>query len=107
MVFTNEENMVEEIEYLPPLGKSDHVTLKFIVKLYIDKPRNSDKRYNFFKGNYEQINDNLKNVNWEEILDSEASTNGIWEGLTDKLNKFYRRNIPVCRTFDRSMTLHV
>ena len=29
LVLTNEENMVEEIETLPSLDKSDHITLKF------------------------------------------------------------------------------
>ena len=41
LVFTNEENMVSELEYLSPLGKSDHCVLQFqfncYTKLKIDR----------------------------------------------------------------------
>jgi len=29
LIFTNEENMIHDLSYLPPLGKSDHVVLSF------------------------------------------------------------------------------
>ncbi|MES9884664.1 MAG: reverse transcriptase family protein, partial [Sedimenticola sp.] len=101
LIFTNEENMVDNIEYLPPLGKSDHLTLVFRLKLYIDKPKCTEKRYNFFKGKYEKVNENLRRVEWEEVTGEDSSTNEAWGGLADIIETEINENIPVCKTSDR------
>ena len=69
LIFTNEQDMVEnEMKYLPPLGKSDLVILEFILKLYTDRMDKPQQRLNYYKGNYENINENLSKINWDKIL---------------------------------------
>ena len=38
LIFTNEENMVDKINHLPSLGKSDHVVLCFNFTCFSEKP---------------------------------------------------------------------
>ena len=59
--------MVRDIEYLPPLGASDHLCLKIDINLYAEKPK-TEPRYQFYKGNYDQMNEDLKKNSWHEIF---------------------------------------
>ena len=43
LILTNEENMVEKIDYLPSLGKSDHVVLSFNFNCFIEKVSSTQK----------------------------------------------------------------
>ena len=43
LILTNEENMVEKIDYLPSLGKSDHLVLSFSFNCFIEKVLSSQK----------------------------------------------------------------
>lgn len=40
LIVTNEDNMIEDIQYLGPLGKSDHCVLLFKVIYYTKTLRN-------------------------------------------------------------------
>ena len=42
LVITNEEGMIKDIEYLSPLGKSDHIVICFNFICYIQQT-NKDK----------------------------------------------------------------
>ena len=34
LVLTNEENMISDLQFMAPLGKSDHAVLSFVLKCY-------------------------------------------------------------------------
>ena len=56
LVFSNDENIIKDIEYLAPLGKSDHCVLKFNVDLKISPfPPKISVQYE--KGDYNRIKD--------------------------------------------------
>lgn len=60
LILTNEENIMEELQYLPPLGKSDNSVLDFNLILYSeDNVTVVDKR-NYFKGDYDGIRSSLQ-----------------------------------------------
>ena len=71
LVLSGEEGMIQNIEYLPPLGESDHVCLRFDV-LHThqvsrpSRPSEPDIR----KTNYESVKEDLSKHNWEEELNS-------------------------------------
>ena len=71
LIISNEESMVQDLTYLPPLEKSDHVCLTFNVvyrkqkQLLLEKPI-----YNIFKANYDSIRSDLDQVNWMELFNS-------------------------------------
>ena len=69
LVLTSEEGMVQEIQYLPPLGESDHACLRFNVLTARQKseslfPSQPDIR----KTNYASVRNELSKHNWEEEL---------------------------------------
>ena len=74
LLFTRQENQVENIDYEPPLGKSDHVIIKwnFIVKYDIMEAEDkvSSKR-NYKKGNYLDLRRHFKEIDWEKALEDE------------------------------------
>ena len=65
LVFTNEENMVSEMEYLSSLGKSDHCVLQFqfncYTKLKIDRRQNMC----YDKGNFAVFNKEVASIKWK------------------------------------------
>ena len=70
LVFTREENALENLEYKPPFGKSDHVVLcwDFIVAYDIIDHQESKCQFNFKKGDYEGLKGYFEDINWEEQL---------------------------------------
>ena len=61
LIFTNEEDMVNEVEVLPPLGKSDHVCQKwdFIVEEILFR-NTSVKRPNFRCANWVKMKEDMR-----------------------------------------------
>ena len=49
LVLTNEENMINNIQFLPSLGKSDHITLLFDFNCYIESVQSSTKKTTFLR----------------------------------------------------------
>ena len=58
LILTNEENMIGHIEYLPPLGKRDHVIIQFSLISYISRFRT--EKLSIFKGDYEKLDLTLR-----------------------------------------------
>ena len=95
LIFTNEEDMIQHLDYRPPIGNSDHVSLvfKFLTGSVFRKYDKVDKRQ-YFKGNYPAVNDNLASVNWEKEL-AQSDIEDTWGRFTDIINKEILINIPV------------
>ena len=79
--------------YLPGLGKSDHVLLNFSFNCYTDTCPTNFKKYNFFKGNYTAIEDEMSTEDWCQSLQG-PNLMESWDHLTDKLARFMEKNIP-------------
>ncbi len=58
LILTNEETIVNNLQYVPPLGKSDHVCLVFNTNLYAQTEENSTPRYAYHRGNYQKMTEN-------------------------------------------------
>ena len=95
--------MTESIEYLPPLGYSDHCCLLIDMILYTrDKEEHDDIKFRYDKANYRKIENGLNEIDWVSILGEkktgEAFTD-IFENsmkkhiLTYKPGKDKRRNM--------------
>ena len=94
LIFTNEENMVNDIQEWPPLGKSDHLCQKW--RLVVSEP--------IFK-NTTKLRHNFKNANWEAMkkdlstfeLNSDDSPDEMNRILVEKINELKTKHIPLCR----------
>ena len=83
LLFTRHENEIEDIEYKSPLGKSDHVVVKwnYIVAYdIIEYDEKYNKQFNFRKGNYKGLKEHFKEIKWEEELNL--------DNINDQYTKF-------------------
>ena len=56
---TNEEGLVQNIRYHPPIGNSDHVVIHFELACYAEVCMNR-ARLNFNKGDYTKLNNLIR-----------------------------------------------
>lgn len=68
LIFTNEENMLENLKVSAGLGKSDHQILLFDFNCYINLNECKSEKYNFFQGNYNEMNKKLSSYNWNDLF---------------------------------------
>ena len=61
--------MVEKIDYLPSLGKSDHVVLSFNFNGFIEKVSSTQKSTTLKKGDYESCVNFRSATDWSVMQD--------------------------------------
>ena len=95
LVFSNNEKLVNDIEILPPLGKSDHMTLIVDLAL-IHKPHRNQERRNFYKGDYEAMRKDLEGVEWDKEFEH-LSADEAWNTFKEKINGTIENNVPLSK----------
>ena len=61
-LFTSEDNLIDDVIYDTPLGKSDHVVLRWKLLLQVCSIPSCQQKLNYFKGNYDAIQHNLSTI---------------------------------------------
>lgn len=92
LLFTNESSMINDLEYLPPLGASDHVCLFFQFLCYTEKRLSKETRYNFHKGDYDLLRSYLGSVDWHSNQNRDVVDQ--WNFLCDKVAEGVERSVP-------------
>lgn len=98
LVFTNHP-FIEGIDYLSPLGKSDHITLSIACKFVPLLKPNSNK-FVFGKGDYPSFFNYMSDtLNSEGYLPSavEADTESSWVFLRSKILDGIKEFVPACK----------
>ena len=96
ILLTNSENTIDNIAIEPTSGicKSDHYTISFNIKLKIKRKKATKiKVFNFKRANWEHLNEDLDNVDWSSVIDSEDS-NTSWINFKNTLTRFMNAHIP-------------
>ena len=93
LIFTNEENMLSNLQYLPGLGKNDHCILSFDFNCYIEKEAVSFKKFNFFKGDYKAVDEGLLSIDWAQVLGG-LDLSDSWDFLVDKIIQLIELYVP-------------
>ena len=68
LVMSNYPNIVSEISYEAPLGKSDHACLKFNINCFRTEQGKNRKFHLYDKGDYLQMASELNNVDWQQKI---------------------------------------
>ena len=68
LVFTNEEELILDLNYGSPLGKSDHISLSIQLSLRRSDVGEDLLTRNYYQGNYDKIREHLKSIDWKEEL---------------------------------------
>ena len=97
LILTDEEMQVSDVKHLAPLGKSDHSVIVFDFCSYIDYSKPKDT-YNYGKGDYEAMKNELINSNWCEDFVNGAKNRTVeqnWLQLKNKLTELKERFVPL------------
>ena len=80
LVLVNDANLVEDIEYKPPLGNSDHVCIMVKVKhkAICQDTRSKDTRFIYNRGQYEDMREALQAIDWVTHLEDKDTTSA-WD----------------------------
>ena len=88
LVFTSSSSSLTNLKYLPPIDKSDHVTITF--EFSFQKSKTVKKIKDFKKCDYIKFSKYLKNIRWTNLNDNSAceSWNIFQNIITDGISKF-------------------
>jgi hypothetical protein len=90
---TNEENMVDNIMYNEPIGKSDHSCLNWVFKCYAQERMTKVVKYSFDRADFDETRVILGSNDWDGILQSK-SVNEQWKTTSEKITKAMNTYIP-------------
>ena len=96
LILTNEENMVNEVSTLSPLGKSHHSILSFRLICYAPKKSQNRRIHNLKRGNYDKLRTTVRNHLTTESDHQEVEQK--WNHLYAAINVGIERSIPLIRS---------
>ena len=96
LVLTNEEYMVENLQNIAPMGKSDHdgILWTYVCNSGVTTNNDIKERLNFKKGNYCSMNQYFSTINWEEEM-VDMNCDETWNFLKTKYDHAVSENIPL------------
>ena len=92
-IFTDEDNLVNDLQYNTPLGKSDHVVLQWDYLVKVQYKTSTQRKLNYWKGDYDEISRGLQAINWQEQF-SHASVEQMWTKFKTTVNDLEQQYIP-------------
>ena len=94
LLFSNTEDMYENIEICQPLGKSDHSIIKFSIPCTFEKTKPIIKAQ-YEKGDYESFKNDLNAINWEsELGKTPDDVNEQWKFFKQKFMELDKKYVP-------------
>ena len=96
ILLTNSENTIDNLAILHTscICKSDHYTISFDIKIKIKRKKPTKiKVFNFKRAGWEHLNEDLNNVVWSSVIDSQDS-NTAWINFKTTLTRLMNVHIP-------------
>ena len=93
LVLVYEKNFVYNLEYLPPIGMSDHDSLLITLNVRVMLQTKTFNTCNYNKANYKILEDQMRAVDWEIEIER-LSVNEYWNMLIKLLNDFKEDHVP-------------
>ena len=84
------------MEYLSPLGKSDHSVLAFNFKCYVDS-QISRKRFIYEKADYASMKQHARSLDWKKHND-EKTVESLWQQFKSTLLQLRNQFVPLKET---------
>ena len=92
-VFTDEDNLIEDIKYTAPLGRSDHICIELNYVWIQPDCEDSCSKYNYWKGDYSKVKDKLRAIDWDKELNTE-NMEGAWAYFRDTISVLTQTYVP-------------
>ena len=95
LIFTNEEDMVDDIKCMAPFGKHDHIGLSFklVTSAIMEINEHEENRLNYHKANYNKINLLYKMTQWA-ILFKHKLLQNMWRIFTTNYDNIVQQYTP-------------
>ena len=93
LVITNEEGMISNLNYLPPLGKSDHLCLQFSFNLVTPDANLDYIKFNLNAGDYNVLWSEVTNINCEDMMN--ITMDATWQYFLTKFDVAIKCSVPL------------
>nr|VZI21116.1 unnamed protein product [Spirometra erinaceieuropaei] len=93
LVFTKSPDSLDEINSMPPLGRSDHVVLMWDYSLFSISHTPDHKRRNVWRGDFNQMRADLSGLDWGSLIT--GSANDDWELFKNVLLQLINNHCPL------------
>ena len=93
LLVTNDEGMIQKLMYDSPIGKSDHVAVKFLCNCF-GELKNRKANFRYYNGDYLGLTNYLDNQDWSIISDDQGSLREKWEFFLQSIHKAINQFIP-------------
>jgi len=92
-IITDDPNVLEELTYLEPIGKSDHVCISWHL-CFANRPVTCESKFNYWKADYPTIREKLSSINWSSEFDNK-SVNDMWKYFTSVIETCVSDSVPL------------
>jgi len=103
LIITNEGNVIENLIAADPLGKSDHIVMKYEYIYSVRVPESKNTKYLYERGDYQAFNDELLDIDWDHLFIGK-SVEEMWADFHARyislLNEYV--TIKTCSEFNRA-----
>ena len=93
-IFIHEDNLIRELQFESPLGKSDHVVITWQTVIEVTTTESKVQKRNFWKGNYTQINKALSDIDRKSKF-SGKSVEEKWNFFMSTLEELIETHVPL------------
>ena len=100
LLFTDTDQVIEKPTVLEPFGKSDHglITWNSTFQFCQDSiPQNDIPKHNYYKGNYNQMKEDLKSIDWDVNFEDCKNVNEMVQKFEDTLHLMVKNHVPMKR----------
>ena len=97
LILTGDEHQITELQYLNPLGKSDHSVLTFNFNCSTETKKLT-QRYIYGKADYLAMKQHLESYNWTQSFIAEApdqTVDELWQKFKGELLQLRNRFVPL------------
>ena len=105
IILTNEEGLLHNLAYLPPLGNSDHLVLQFDLVCYAQPADTNETRLNLNKGDFQRLNMLVKQSMWTGVYSTNPDTG--YSSFKDTLANLVSICIPKARPKGKRCSIYM
>ena len=106
LVFSSQNELVDNVKICEPLGSSDHNQIHFSIKIQTEITSKKRGRRNFNKGKYKQMRTYLASTNWTYLMKDNTATE-CWIILKDEIEGIIETFVPIQNQGKRSRKKHL
>ena len=99
LVITDTYDIIDNIDFLSPLGKSDHAILSIKCQTILHMEDNSTSKFNYGKGDNEKLRYSF-DIDWVYVFNSFGNNvDKMWDYFKNELLLNVQKYIPVASNF--------